>query len=131
MASAINLIGDLAIIQGKTYTLPIWWANDISTWTPRAKIRDTFLYKGGIELASFSFLPLSYPQLDEQNNAYTVITLQLTATQTSLLVPTKYQGNEDDLQLSKTYVWDLELESTSGVVSGTTWGFVQVIPEVT
>lgn len=131
MASAINLIGDLAIIQGKTYTLSIWWANDISTWTPRAKIRNTFLYKGGIELASFSFLPLSYPQLDDLGNAYTVITLQLTATQTSLLVPTMYQGNEDDLKLSKTYVWDLELESTNGVVSGTTWGFVQVIPEVT
>jgi hypothetical protein len=131
MASAINLIENLAIIQGKTYTLTIWWSNDVSTYSPRAKIRDTFLSKGGIELASFAFLPLTFPELDVENNPYTVITLQLTASQTSLLEPTKYQGNEDDLIVSKTFVWDLELESPDGVVVGTTWGYVQVIPEVT
>lgn len=131
MASAINLIGNLAIIQGKTYSLPIWWSNDVSTYTPRAKIRDTFLYKGGIELASFSFLPLTFPILDEQNNPYTLITLQLTASQTSLLQPTKYQGNEDDLIPAKTFVWDLELESLDGTVIGTEWAYVQVKPEVT
>jgi hypothetical protein len=131
MTSAINLIGDLGIIQGKTYNLTVWWSNDISTYIPRAKIRDTFLSRGGIELASFSFLPLTYPVLDDQNNPYTVIKLQLTASQTSLLEPTKYQGNEDDLIVSKTFVWDLELEAPDGVVVGTTWGYVQVYPEVT
>jgi hypothetical protein len=131
MASAINLIENLAIIQGKTYTLPIWWSNDVSTYNPRAKIRNTFLSRGGIELASFTFLPLTFPELDELNNPYTLITLQLTASQTSLLQPTKYQGDEDDLIVSKTFVWDLELESPDGVVVGTTWGYVQVIPEVT
>lgn len=132
MAKAINLIGDeLAITQGKTYQLIIWWEGDVSTWTPRAIIRDNYLTKGGEEKASFNFLPLSYPVLDESNVSYTLISLNLTASQTSLLEPTKYQGNEDDLKVGKTLLWDLELESPTGIVEGTNWGFVQVLPEVT
>jgi hypothetical protein len=131
MVSAINLIGDLAIIQGKTYNLTIWWSGDVSLWNPRARIRDNFLSKEGIELAQFNFLPLTYPVLDDENNPYTLILISLTASQTSLLTPTKYQGNEDDLKVGKTLVWDLELESLAGVVVGTTWGYVQVYPEVT
>jgi hypothetical protein len=130
MASAINLIGDLGIIQGKTYNLTVWWQGDVSIWIPRAKIRDNYKSKDGIEKAIFNFLPLTYPVIEE-SISYTLIPLGLTATQTELLEPTKYQGNEDDLKVGKTLVWDLELESLDGIVVGTTWGYVQVYPEVT
>jgi len=127
----INLIGNLAVVQGKTFQLTTLWEGDISTWTARAKIRDNYKYEAGTELAAFAFLPLVYPVPNTNEVDCTSITMVLPAAVTEDLFVTKYQGREEDLRIGRAFVWDLEIVSPDDEVRGLEAGWVQVKPEVT
>lgn len=129
MATSVDLIKDLAIVQGKTFEkINLRFPGDVSLWTPRAQIRAKWYFKeaGQSPLIEFSFPTLTYdPDADK-----TLVQPQLTAAQTAGLVPTKYQG-EGKPDQNSAYVWDLDLEEPeTGRIIGLQWGWVQVVPEV-
>jgi hypothetical protein len=126
--ASINLIDDLAVVQGKTYAkLDLRFPGDRSLWLPRAQIRRRWYYKeeGADPLAEFSFLPLVYDVLSDK----TLVSPRLSADVTAAIPPSKYQEGGD---LTGAYVWDLELtDPDTDQVIGLDWGWVQVKPEAT
>lgn len=127
----IDLIGDLAIKQGLTYTRTILWPGDVSNGTPRAIARRDYKHTGAEPEFEFSFLPLTFPVLNSKDEECTQITLYLTDEQTEAIEITKYQGDPASLKPGKAYVFDLEIELPDGTVTGIDAGFIQVKPEVT
>lgn len=130
MATSVDLIKDLAIVQGKTFEkINLRFPGDVSLWIPRAQIRAKWYYKevGQDPLIEFSFPALVY----DADTDKTLVQPQLTALETAGLAPTKYQG-EGKPDQNSAYVWDLELEEPgTDRVIGLDWGWVQVKPEAT
>lgn len=126
--ASIDLIDDMAVVQGKTYAkLDLLFPGDYSLWLPRAQIRRKWHYKevGFPPLAEFSFLPLVH---DSGENK-TLVSPRLSAEVTAAIPPTKYQEGGE---IEKAFVWDLELTNPdTGQVVGLEWGWVQVKPEAT
>lgn len=145
MIESINLIDEAAIVQGKDYRQTLLRPGDYSLWTPRAIGRDNYKEDDGNEILVFSFLPLSFPVLNNGLVECTQITLVVPNATTSLLKYTKYQDNKSDLVVGKSkikvngvtreidniYLWDLELESPDSIIEGSCAGWLQVKPEVT
>lgn len=132
MADPINLIGNSAIEQGKTYRQTILWPGDVSDHIPSAICRDNYKEKGGLEVFAFGFLPLTYPVVNSKGVDCTAIILTLTDEIAAEIPYTKYQGDPSRLKIPSCYVWDLLLENPAdGSVIGTEAGFVQVKPLVT
>lgn len=127
----LSSIGDLAIRQGASYTLTLQYEGDFSNWFPKSQIRDNYLEQGGLVLAEFNFLPLSYNL--ETNK--TQITLSLKADITSNLPATQFQGKETETpSINNTYIFDIELtdpNDNTNIIKVIDPSFVQVIPEVT
>lgn len=130
MATSVDLIKDLAIVQGKTFEkINLRFPGNVSLWIPRAQIRAKFYYKepGQNPLIEFAFPPLVYDSDEDK----TLVQPQLTALETAGLFPTKYQG-EGKPDQNSAYVWDLELQDPgTGKVIGLDWAWVQVKPEAT
>lgn len=130
MATSYNLIGEFAIVQGKTFEkLDFFFPGDVSLYVPKAQVRKRWHYKevGKDPIIEFTFLPLLYN--DETDK--TLVRPRLTATQTAALPITVYQG-EGNPEEATAYVWDLELtDEGTGRVVGLEWGWVQIKPEVT
>jgi hypothetical protein len=128
----IDLIGDLAIKQGKSYRCTILWPGDVSAGTPRAIARWDYKDTGVPPEFEFSFLPLTFPVLNSKDEQCTGITLYLTAEQTSGIEKTKYQGESGQtLKPGNAYVFDVEIEMPDGSVEAIDAGFIQVKREVT
>jgi hypothetical protein len=139
-ADPIHLINNSAITQGITFIYPMLWPGDFSLWLPAASIKTDTEERGGIVKAHFSFLPLIYPHLREEDGVLcTLITLLLDEDDSipSELPSTKYQGEKHFLKRGAdasgvpfTYVWNLTLTSPDAdkIVKGTNIGYVQVKP---
>ena len=130
MATSVDLIIEMSIVQGKTFEkLNLWFPGDVSLWTPRAQLRAKWHYK---EVGSPPLIEFSFPACLSDDEAHkTLDRSQFTAEQSEGLIPTKYQG-EGKPDSNSAYVWDLELEDPgTGKVIGLDWGWVQVKPEAT
>jgi hypothetical protein len=123
---------NLAITQGKTYTISVHYPNDVTEAIPLGQIRTRYAQDDNILLASFDFLPSTY---DPAPINKTTITAVLSATVTAEIPYTKYQAQltPDIIPTVKTcHVFDMELHFPDGVVDPLLpAAFVQVKPEVT
>lgn len=131
-----NLEDEYAIIQGSTLDwLRFYYPDDISDWSPRGQIRNNYAYLAGEVLADFSFEPLvygivTYPDLTTANK--TIIIPTLTDIQTSALPATREISSYYLRKVGVTrWVYDIELESTTGRVIKISSGTVEVKPEIT
>lgn len=139
MADPINLIGDIAVRQGKDYAQVILWPNDLTGCTLEAIARDNTKRKGGVEQFRFAFLGIEYPFVNSKGVNCSVITLVLSHAVTEDIKETIYQGNTADLRIGFSsskglyyaYPWDLEITYPNGLKDGLDVGFIQVKPEVT
>jgi hypothetical protein len=124
----IDLIGNLAIIQGETYqSLTLTFPGDLTGHTPRGQIRTALLQEEGELLAEFYFDTPIYDADTDTTNIYPY----LTPGQTAALLKTKYQGTEGQaISKRNVYFYDIELE-LGGQIAKTFPGVVQVIGEVT
>lgn len=126
--ASVNLIDDLAIVQGKTYEkFDLLFFGDYSNWIPKAHIRRKLHYLDVYDdfIVEFEFPILTYNPTTHK----TFLSPRLSAENTALIPPTVYQGTG---KLTDCYVWDLELKDpNTNVVIGLDWGWVQVKPEVT
>ena len=120
-----------SIKQGATFFIRAKYKGaDLSTWTPRGQIRKKYADSDETVIATFGFIENSYDVV----NDWTLIVATLSAEETRLLpVPTKRRSNSRDTVLVGTNVWvyDLEIESTSGEVIRFLEGYVEIDPEVT
>lgn len=130
MAMRFNLIGEYALVQGKTFDkLDFLFPGDVSDYVPKAQVRKRWHYKEPNKdpIIEFAFLPLIY----DEDTDKTLVRPRLSATQTAALPVTGYQG-ENNPDESSAYVWDLELKDEgTGRVIGLDWAWVQIKPEVT
>lgn len=122
--SFLNLINSFAITQGKTYQLSFSYPQDITAGILRGQIRDKYAQDNGVLLASFSFVT-NYDAV----NLKTIVTADITATQTASIAYTKYQ-EQTDPTIKNCFVYDIEYEENSTVIE-ILRGLVQVKPETT
>lgn len=124
-------LGDIAIKQGKTFTLTVYYKGDRSAWGIRGQIRDNYAEVEGVILANFTFLPLEYDAVEDS----TRITLVLKGSVTELLPSTRYQAQEGQTpSVTNCYVYDVEIIDpldVTNVIDVIEASFVQVKPEVT
>jgi hypothetical protein len=124
-------IVDLAIIQGSQYQLTLRYPEDLTGQFLFSQIRKAFAQDEGITtrpLASFNFSPLVY----DSNIEKTIITMQLSASDTGKLPYTVYQNKKcQELSIDTCYVFDLKAKNQQGLVKNLLpYGYVQVRPEV-
>ena len=120
-------VGCLAVFQGKTFEAVTFRVEgDRTAGTLRGQIRDKYAENtDDVLLADFVFLPMTYNVGDNK----TTITPRLEASATELIPSTKFQG-QGTPNIKTAWVYDLEL--VEGInVTLISYGFVQVIPEVT
>lgn len=123
----INQEHCLAIIQGETYTkLTILKSGDFSDAIPYGTIRDNYEDKNGIELAIFSFFPLTYNLTTDKTTIAPFLSKEITRS----LPMTKFQANEDEIPTVKNcLVYEIGLTLLTGenivLISSS---FIQVIP---
>ena len=123
---SINLVGDLAIIQGGTWSKLAFVVNgDQRAGTARGQIRDALREDGGQLIAEFTFAPALYDALEGSTTFFPTLSPQ----QTSAMPSTRYQG-QGTLSDKTAYLFDLEISTANGTLK-TFPGFVQVIGEVT
>jgi hypothetical protein len=124
----VDLIGSLAIIRGEHYDL--WHPQaegDWTLWTPKSEIRTNLLSSGGELITSFLFGATTY---DPETNLTTWLPY-LPVNRSSLLTPTKYQGQSDVIpSVRNCLAFDFQI-SLDHIVKALAPGFVQVIDEVT
>lgn len=126
MGTKLDLIGNLAIIQGATYRLILEFEGNYSTAQFKSEIRDNSLETNGLLLASFTFTNIQYDSdLDK-----TTVTASISAEETSLIPSTKFTGI-GTINIKNGWVWDLETLLNGFKNKPIEYSFVQVIPEVT
>lgn len=107
---------DFSIDQGSTVVVPIVWKDsdgspiDLTGYTARMQLKTSYSASPALSLTSTSGISLTTTTGE--------ITITMTATQTASLS-------------AVTYLYDLELVSSAGVVTKLIKGQIQVLPEVT
>ena len=122
-----------AMIQGDYFSpdrLTILYPGDVSDAIPYGFIRDEYKDSGGDLLATFSYLPLTYDNVENK----TTIPFYIPSAETVLIPFTKYQGEEGS-EPNKRNCWVYEVGITLSNGNGEKIvlianSFVQVIPQV-
>ena len=143
MSNPVNLNLDNVSIEGCNYAiykgtdyncLTFQHPQDLSTWTACGEIRNNYLHLGGELLAPFRFPPLVYGQVTQNNETVvnrTIISPILNASDTITLPVTRELKPGDRPFVGRNvFVYDIKLESPTGVVIPLVYGFVQVLPDV-
>lgn len=127
---------NFAVCQGSTFCTPqIYIKFDYSLWTPRGQIRRNYADVDPVVLANFTFDPIVYASVDINGDIddRSLIVAKLDDSITETLPVTPLRRTISDAVRVGTNVWvyDIELESPTGVVNNLVSGYVEVLPEVT